>query len=247
MYGLIKDKLPQHIAVIMDGNGRWAQKRRLPRVVGHRRGIDRAREMVEHCLELGIGYLTLYAFSKENWGRPSQEVSTLMSLLDAHLKEELPSMMEKGIRFRAIGDLWELSEALQDRIRETEDKTKDNNRITLSLALSYGGRAEILEAVRKIASDIESGVMSIEDIDEGLFSRYLYTSDMPDPDLLIRTSGEQRISNFLLWQSAYTELYITDVLWPDFTKEELIKAIRDYQQRERRFGLTGEQLRVGVK
>lgn len=247
MYGIIKEKLPKHIAIIMDGNGRWAKMRHLARVVGHKKGIERAREVVEHCLEFGINYLTLYAFSKENWNRPPQEVNSLMALLNKHLIEELPSMMERGIRFIAIGDLWELSPTLQKRIKEVEEKTRYNNRLTLSLALSYGGRAEILNAVKGIVKDAMEGKISIEEIDERLFSRYLYTGDIPDPDLIIRTSGEKRISNFLLWQAAYTEFYVTDCLWPDFKKEDFIMALKDFQQRERRFGLTGDQLRAGTR
>ncbi len=246
-YKLIREKLPRHIAIIMDGNGRWAQKRRLPRVMGHRKGIEKAKEIVDHCLEFGIDNLTFYAFSKENWNRSAQEVKTLMDLLSKHLREELPSMVEKGIRFKAIGDIWELPLRLQKRIRETEEKTKDNMNLNLSLALSYGGRAEILEASRRIARDVKDGSISIEDINEDLFSCYLYTDGTPDPDLLIRTSGEKRISNFLLWQTAYTELYIVDIYWPDFDKEAFLRAVHDFQHRERRFGLTGEQLSAGFK
>ncbi len=247
MEGLVRERLPQHVAIIMDGNGRWARRRHLPRVAGHRKGIERVREIIETCLEIGIGYLTLYAFSKENWRRPSQEVRTLMELLDHHLREELPSMMEKGIRFRAIGDRWELSPHLQELLAHIERRTSSNSNLTLCLALSYGGRAEILKATREIARMVLEGKVSPEEIDEDLFSQHLYTSGIPDPDLLIRTSGEYRISNFLLWQSAYTELYITHTCWPDFDRDAFIRALKDYQQRERRFGLTTEQLRTGVR
>lgn len=247
MEGLVRERLPQHVAIIMDGNGRWARRRHLPRVAGHRKGIERVREIIETSLEIGIRYLTLYAFSKENWRRPSQEVRTLMELLEYHLREELPSMMEKGIQFRAIGDRWELSPPLQELLSEIERRTSSNSNLTLCLALSYGGRAEILKATREIARKVLEGKLQPEEIDEDLFSSHLYTSGIPDPDLLIRTSGEYRISNFLLWQSAYTELYITHTYWPDFNRDAFIKALKDYQQRERRFGLTTEQLRTGVR
>ncbi len=247
MEGLVKEKLPRHVAIIMDGNGRWASRRHLPRVAGHRKGIERAKEVISCCLELGIEYLTLYAFSKENWRRPSQEVRTLMEFLDRHLREEFPSMMERGIRFRAIGDIWELAPHLQKVLRDIEEKTRSNTNLTLCLALSYGGRAEILRATREIARKVLEGKIALEEIDEDLFGRHLYTSDIPDPDLLIRTSGEYRISNFLLWQAAYTELYITHTFWPDFDREAFFRALLDFQQRERRFGLTGEQLRAGIR
>lgn len=247
MGGLIKEKLPRHVAIIMDGNGRWANRRGLPRVAGHRKGIERAKEVINCSLELGIEYLTLYAFSKENWRRPSHEIRTLMEFLDRHLREEFPSMMERGIRFRAIGDLWELPLNLQRMLKEIEEKTSHNYNLTLCLALSYGGRAEILRAVKEIARKVVSKKISIDDIDEDLFAEHLYTYDIPDPDFLIRTSGEYRISNFLLWQAAYTELYTTHTLWPDFDREAFLKALMDFQKRERRFGLTGEQLRAGIR
>lgn len=247
MKSLIKEKLPAHIAIIMDGNGRWAEKRRLNRIMGHRRGIKRARETVDICGEIGIKYLTFYVFSRENWNRPKTEVMILMELLERHLKQEVNILMEKDMRFRAIGNLWELPHRLQDRIKETEEKTADNKGMLLSLALSYSGRGEIVEASKRLARDVKEGKLKEEDIDERLFSQYLYTDGIPDPDLLIRTGREIRVSNFLLWQIAYTEIYLTDVLWPDFKKDELFKAITDFQQRERRFGLTGEQLKTGAR
>lgn len=240
---LIKERLPQHIAIIMDGNGRWAEKRFLGRISGHRRGIDVVKNIVEFCRELGIGHLTLYTFSKENWNRPREEVITLMELLEGHLRNELIKLVKNGIRFKAIGNIWELPANIQKIIREVEDKTRDNGDMVLNLALSYGGRAEIVEAVKKIALEARKGKIDIDDITEEVFAKYLYTAGSPDPDLLVRTSGEFRISNFLLWQMAYTEIYVTDVLWPDFKRQHLIEALLDFQNRERRFGLTGEQLK----
>src|SRR3972149_7401018 len=242
---LVKERLPQHIAIIMDGNGRWAEKRFLGRINGHRRGIEAARDTVEFCRELGIGYLTLYTFSKENWSRPAVEVNALMEMLEQHLKSELPKMMKNNIRFKAIGNQKELSDNVQKTIEDTEEKTRNNDGMVLSLALSYGGRSEIVEAAKKIALEVKQGNIDLDDVDEVAFARHLYTADIPDPDLLIRTSGEFRISNFLLWQVAYTEIYVTDVLWPDFNRQHLVDALLDFQNRERRFGLTREQLKVG--
>ncbi|HBR17627.1 MAG TPA: isoprenyl transferase [Deltaproteobacteria bacterium] len=246
MHELIKERLPQHIAIIMDGNGRWAEKRFLGRINGHRKGIEVVKDIVEFCRELGIGYLTLYTFSKENWNRPVQEVNALMELLEQHLKNELLKLVKNGIRFKAIGNIGELPENIQNIIKEVEAKTKDNKGMVLNLALSYGGRAEIVEAAKKVALEARRGALDIADITEETFARYLYTDSIPDPDLLIRTSGEFRISNFLLWQLAYTEIYVTDVLWPDFNRQHLIEALLDFQNRERRFGLTGKQIKITV-
>lgn len=241
---LIKDRLPQHIAIIMDGNGRWAEKRFLGRINGHRKGIGVVKDIVEFCREIGIAHLTLYAFSKENWNRPVLEVSALMGLLEEHLKSELMMLVKNGIRFKAIGSIRELPDNLQKIVKGVEDKTKNNTGMGLNLALSYSGRDEIVEAAKKISIEAMLGKIAVDDITEDVFEKYLYTAGSPDPDLLIRTSGEFRISNFLLWQMAYTEIYVTDVLWPDFTRQHLIEALLDFQNRERRFGLTGEQVKV---
>ena len=242
MERLNKDKLPTHLAIIMDGNGRWAQKRLLNRVVGHEKGIDAVRRVVRLSRELGIKYLTLYAFSNENWNRPSIEVSALMKILNKYLLKELPEMMENSIRLSAIGRLDLLPTAAQKTLQHCIKETKNNKGMVLNLALSYGGRTEIIDAVRRITSDLDKGTVSAEDITEEMFSSYLYTAGMPDPDFLIRTSGEMRVSNFLLWQIAYAEIYVTDTLWPDFGNEDLITALLDFQKRERRFGLTGTQI-----
>ncbi len=229
--------VPKHLAVIMDGNGRWAKKRILNRVDGHRKGIEAARQIIESSMKLGIKYLTLYTFSKENWNRPKIEVNFLMGLFEKHIKSESSLFIENNIRFKVIGDVRDLPESVREAVKELEDKTISNDGMTLQLALSYSGRDEILEAVKSISNKVKNGEVRVEDIDEELFENNLYTKGVPDPDLLIRTSGESRISNFLLWQLAYTEIHITDVLWPDFTKEDLMVAIRDYGSRERRFGL----------
>lgn len=243
MEKLNKDKLPRHIAIIMDGSGRWAKKRVLNRVYGHQKGVTTVREAVKTCRELGIEVLTLYAFSMENWNRPKGEVNALMHLLKRYLFEELDEMLENNIRLNAIGDLENLPNKVYKVLTDTIEKTKACKGMILNLALSYGGRDDIIHAVRKIISDCESKKIKPENITEGLFSNYLFTAGIPDPDLLIRTSGEHRISNFLLWQMAYTEIYITDTLWPDFKKEDLIEAILDFQSRERRFGLTSTQIK----
>ncbi|MBI5643788.1 MAG: isoprenyl transferase [Deltaproteobacteria bacterium] len=237
---LAKDKLPRHIAIIMDGNGRWAKQRLLNRINGHRKGIDAARDTVRFCREIGIEYLTLYTFSKENWNRPAHEVSMLMRFLESHLKGEEKSLVENNIRFKAIGNIADLPEGVRAVVDGLEEKTRYNSGMVLQLALSYSGREEITKAAREIAQKVYTGALRPEDITEDLFKSFLYTGNAPDPDLLIRTSGEKRISNFLLWQLAYTEIYITDVLWPDFTLSHLEDAIRDYQGRERRFGLVKE-------
>jgi undecaprenyl diphosphate synthase len=241
-----KGNLPEHIAIIMDGNGRWAKQRRLPRISGHKVGMDSVREIITFSREIGIKVLTLYAFSQENWKRPQSEVSALMRLLQEYLRKELKTMIEKGIRFRAIGETEKLPPKAQEIINNAIEKTSENKDLILNVALSYGGRSEIVEAVKKVLTDIENGKVSVDGLDETIFENYLNTSGLPDPDLLIRTSGEKRISNFLLWQSAYTEFYFTDTLWPDFRKKDMLLAILDYQQRERRFGLTREQIRRGL-
>ena len=242
MMEIDKEKLPHHIAIIMDGNGRWAKKKSLSRIRGHMKGIDAVREVVTACRELGIKILTLYAFSVENWKRPKDEVSALMTLLKEYLLKEVEEMLQNDIRLLAIGRLEDLPSEVQQTLRETMKKTEDRTGMILNLALSYGGRSEILQAVQRILRDCQKGKMAAEKINFQKFSDYLWTRGMPDPDLLIRTSGEFRISNFLLWQIAYTELYVTETLWPDFNREELLKAISDYQSRERRFGMTSEQL-----
>lgn len=243
---VLKGKLPEHVAIIMDGNGRWAKQRRLPRISGHKVGMESVREIITVSREIGIKVLTLYAFSQENWKRPQTEVKALMELLQEYLSREMKIMIEKGIRFRAIGELEKLPPKAQEIINDAIKKTSQNRDLILNVALSYGGRTEIIEAVKRIISDFEGGKLSVNNLNETLFENYLDTSGLPDPDLLIRTSGEKRISNFLLWQSAYTEFYFTDTLWPDFRKKEMLLAILNYQQRERRFGLTREQVRRGL-
>ncbi len=237
-----QQKLPRHIAIIMDGNGRWAKKKNLNRISGHIKGVDAVREIIKACREMGIKVLTLYAFSIENWRRPRDEVMALMGLLKEYLLKERNEMLQNNIRLSAIGRLEDLPLDVQRTLRETMKRTEQCDGMVLNLALSYGGRSEILHAVQGILSDFKEGKIKPEEINVQRFSQYLWTSGMPDPDLLIRTSGEFRISNFLLWQIAYTELYVTETLWPDFDRRELQKAIVDYQSRERRFGLTSEQL-----
>lgn len=239
---LIKEKLPKHIAIIMDGNGRWAKKQGNLRIFGHKSGVNGVRESSEACAELGIDYLTLYAFSTENWNRPKLEVTALMELLISTINSEIKTLSENNIRLNAIGQLDDLPGKAQKKLLEAIDKTKNNTGLTLTLALSYSSKTEIVNAVKKIAADCVKVKLNPDEISEKTIESYLFTSDMPDVDLLIRTSGEQRISNFLLWQIAYSELYFTDVLWPDFNREELYKAIYSYQARERRYGLTSEQL-----
>jgi len=240
MDDITKGDLPRHIAIIMDGNGRWARKRILNRINGHRKGISVARDTVRYCRELGIGYLTLYTFSKENWRRPAAEVKLLMKLLENHLKEEEKTLLENNIRLKVIGNVDDLPVSVQKVVSGIEERTGGNDGMVLHLALSYSGRQEITEAAKRLARMAASGEITPEEIDPGMLASGLYTAGEPDPDLLIRTSGEMRISNFLLWQLAYTEIYVTDVLWPDFTREHLVEAIRDYQKRERRFGLVKE-------
>ncbi len=230
------DKLPGHVAVIMDGNGRWAKKRMMNRVNGHEKGSETVRTIVSACRELGIGVLTLYAFSTENWDRPKSEVNALMGLLEKFIKQELPTLLEKGIRLNVIGQTHRLPSQVQEQINMSIDRTAGNSAMVLNLALSYGAREEITNAVRQIAQKIESGELKSNSIDAGTIQDHLYTGRLPDPDLLIRTGGEYRVSNFLLWQIAYTELYISDTLWPDFSKEEFFHILKNYQERDRRFG-----------
>ena len=229
-------QLPEHVAIIMDGNGRWAERKGLNRIRGHRKGADTVRKIVTFSREIGIRWLTLYAFSEENWKRPSSEVQGLMTLLNRFLKNELKEMQKNGIQLRTIGRTERLPKSTRQILQDTIEKTSSNSDMTLTLALSYGGRQEILDAILKIVSQVQENKISASDITEKLVSNSLYTSGMPDPDLLIRTSGEYRISNFLLWQISYSEIYITQTLWPDFGENEYKKALRDYQMRDRRFG-----------
>ncbi|MFD0965131.1 isoprenyl transferase [Pseudofulvibacter geojedonensis] len=240
---LDKNRIPNHIAIIMDGNGRWAKKRGLLRVLGHEKGANAVKEAIKGAGEAGIKHLTLYAFSTENWNRPKEEVDKLMNLLVSSLKKEFKTLNKNKIRLNAIGNLHELPQKAQNELKEVIEKTKNNENLTLTLALSYGSRAELLNSVKNIATKVKNNIISVENIDESIINEHLYTQNLPDVDLLIRTSGEQRISNFLLWQIAYAELYFTDILWPDFKKEHLFKALINYQNRERRFGKTSEQLK----
>lgn len=232
----------QHLAIIMDGNGRWAKQRGLPRIAGHNEGVKTVLKVVDECLSLGIHYLSLFAFSSENWGRPQQEVDALMGLLLQFLASQREKMLSAGIRLRVIGDRERLSESVRRELNDAELETAAGTNLTLVLALSYGGRDEILRAAKKMAGQVLAGDASLNDFDNERFSALLDTGDIPEPDLLIRTSGEKRISNFMLWQAAYAELYFTDVLWPDFGAAELRQALEDYRSRKRRFGLTDDQL-----
>ena len=236
------ETLPKHIAIIMDGNGRWAKEKGRLRVFGHENGTRSVRTTVECCAKLGIKHLTLYAFSTENWNRPKLEVKTLMQLLISSLKKEMNTMQKNSIRLNAIGNLEHLPTRVREELLHVIDETKNNTLMTLTLALSYGSRDELVNATRQICEKVKNNKISVENIDEPLINQHLYTQNLPDVDLLIRTSGEKRISNFLLWQIAYAELYFTDVYWPDFTNENLFEAIINYQKRERRFGKTSEQL-----
>jgi len=236
-------QVPNHIAIIMDGNGRWAEQKRLPRVLGHRKGVETVQTVVDACLELGVNCLTLYAFSSENWGRPYEEVEALMGLLKSYLKKELKQLDKRGIRLMAIGELERLPDPISEVLKEIMEKTAGNDRMILNLALSYGSRDELTRTVRKLAQKVSDGLLDADAISESTIDAELDTAGIPDPDLLIRTSGEMRISNFLLWQIAYTELYFTDALWPDFSRDHLLKAVEEYTSRQRRFGLTGAQLR----
>ncbi|MEE8580313.1 MAG: isoprenyl transferase [Myxococcota bacterium] len=241
------DHVPRHVAIVMDGNGRWAEARGLPRNEGHRAGLESVRAVVRAAHELGVEYLTLYAFSLENWSRPKGEVGELMRLLEYYLEAEMEEVMRNGIRVRPIGRLDRLPASTRQKVEDVVARTADNREMTLVFALSYGGRAEIVDAARKLMREAEVGKMDPERLDEKIFAAYLYEPDLPDPDLLIRSGAERRVSNFLLWQIAYTEIYTTDLMWPDFRKSHLVDAILDYQQRERRFGLTSAQVRAGDK
>lgn len=236
-------QIPKHIAIIMDGNGRWAEQRHLPRILGHRKGVETVQRVVDACLEMEVGCLTLYAFSSENWGRPSDEVDALMGLLGSYLKKELSQLHERGIRLVAIGELERLPDPISKVLEGIMTQTADNDRMVLNLALSYGSRNELTRAMQKLGHKVAEGTLDAESITESDIASALDTVGLPDPDLLIRTSGEMRISNFLLWQMAYAELYFTEALWPDFSREHLQKAIEEYNSRQRRFGLTGAQLR----
>jgi len=229
--------LPRHVAIIMDGNGRWARERGLPRIEGHRRGAESVREIVRVSGELGVEYLTLYAFSIENWNRPKPEVSALMRLLEFYLKEEIAELNKSNVRLAAIGRVHELPASAQKQLEKSIAALKKNTGLTLVLALSYGGRAEIVDAVRSICREVKDGRLNAANVDEKVISQHLYTRSIPDPDLLIRTSGEMRVSNFLLWQISYAEIYVTETLWPDFRKAAYLKALEDYSGRDRRFGL----------
>ena len=235
--------LPNHLAIIMDGNGRWAKKQGLLRALGHKKGTKSVKTTIETCAKLGVEFLTLYAFSTENWNRPKLEVETLMKLLIKSLKKELKTLQDNNIKLNAIGNLEKLPKSAHDELLDVIDKTKKNTRMTLTLALSYGSREEIVNAVRNICDKVKNNIISIDTIDDSIINEHLYTRNLPEVDLLIRTSGEHRISNFLLWQIAYAELYFTDVLWPDFKEQDLYEAIISYQKRERRFGKTSEQIK----
>lgn len=239
-------EIPKHIAIIMDGNGRWAKKRGLPRVAGHKRGVDTVKDIVEACAEIGVKYLTLYTFSTENWKRPKEEVSTLMRLLLNSLKDRVDELCENDIKLTTIGDTDALPYEVQKQLKADIERTKNNKKMVLNLALSYSGRWEILEAVKKISRAVEKGDIKADEINEQLFSKFLTTKDLPDPDLVIRTSGEFRVSNFLLWQIAYSEFVITDIYWPDFNRHHLYESIRAFQKRERRFGKVSEQIKKEV-
>lgn len=233
---LKRGRLPEHIAIIMDGNGRWARKRGLPRISGHTAGVRTVKRVVRAAGEIGLKFLTLYTFSTENWKRPREEVSAIMKLLEVTTRREINELDKNNVRLITTGRIEELSPRRRAILEKATRKTKGNTGLTLNLALSYSGRIEILDAIKRIAQDVKNSKVKMKNINESLFSEYLYTKDLPDPDLLIRTSGEMRISNFLLWQTSYTELYITEVLWPDFSVEDFYRAISDYQDRERRFG-----------
>ena len=238
-----KKNLPKHLSIIMDGNGRWAKQKGLLRAMGHENGTKSVKATIEACARLGIEFLTLYAFSTENWNRPKLEVETLMKLLVKYLKKELKTLKDNNIKLNAIGNLEKLPKSAQKELLDVIEATKDNSRMTLTLALSYGSREEIINAVRNISHKVKNNIISIDTIDDSIINEHLYTQNLPDVDLLIRTSGEHRISNFLLWQIAYAELYFTDVLWPDFKEHHLYEAIISYQKRERRFGKTSEQIK----
>lgn len=241
---LDSQRIPQHIAIIMDGNGRWAKQHNKPRVYGHHQGVESVREVVEACKEFGVKYLTIYAFSTENWNRPETEVNALMELLIRTIRKETPELNSKHVRIRMIGDVNALPQDCRMELDEAMQLTEKNDDLHLTLALSYSGRWEITHAIQQIAAKVQAGILHAEDIDEHTISAHLNTADIPDPELIIRTSGEYRISNYLLWQSAYAEFYFTPTLWPDFNRNELLKALLDYQSRERRFGKISEQIKM---
>ena len=239
---IAKNNVPNHIAIIMDGNGRWAKLKGKPRVFGHKNGVTSVRQVIEACAEININYLTLYAFSTENWNRPKLEVKTLMALLVSSLKKELKTLQKNNIKLNTIGNLESLPKKAQKELAEVIEKTKNNSTLTLTLALSYGSREEIVNVIKNISKKVVNNELRVEEINEKIINNHLYTFSLPDVDFMIRTSGEKRISNFLLWQMAYAELYFTDTFWPDFRKENLFKAVLEYQNRERRFGKTSEQI-----
>jgi undecaprenyl diphosphate synthase len=234
--------IPEHIAIIMDGNGRWAKNRNLPRAAGHKRGVETVREMVQSCISLGVKYLTLYTFSTENWKRPQKEISMLMRLMVKSLQNETNELNQNNVKITSIGNTESLPKIVQKELEQAKKITENNTQLVLNLAISYSGRWEVIEAVKKIARDHANGLIKLSDIDEQLVSSKLNTGEMPDPDLMIRSGGEHRISNFLIWQIAYSELYVNNILWPDFKCKHLIEAIEDYQKRERRFGLISDQI-----
>ena len=238
------ENLPKHIGIIMDGNGRWARRRSFPRVEGHRKGAKTVEKVVSFCRKIRISALTLYSFSMENWNRPQLEVDALMTLLDEYINDELERMIKENIRFNTIGQIGNLPQSIQKLVSKAQEMTRENDGLILTLALSYGSRNEMVTAIKEMVKEVQCGLLNLEDIDPQLVSQYLYTSDLPEVDLLIRTGGEYRLSNFLLWQSAYAELSFTDVLWPEFNEEQLLEIILDFQRRERRFGLTEEQIKV---
>ena len=237
-----REKLPRHVAIIMDGNGRWAEHRNLPRFAGHRAGVETVRSVVQMSGELGIEAVTLFAFSSENWRRPKKEVGLLMDLFLTALEREVKKLHETGVRLRVVGELSAFPKKLQQRIRDAMDRTRDNQGLTLNIAANYGGKWDITQAVRKLAEQVAAGKLNSQDIDEQSIAEHLSLSDLPEPDLFIRTGGEQRISNFLIWQLAYTELYFTHILWPDFDREEYARALQSFASRQRRFGQTGAQI-----
>ncbi len=238
-------RIPRHVAIIMDGNGRWAKQRSKPRLYGHKVGVDSVQTIVESASELGVEVLTLYAFSTENWKRPADEVGGLMGLLKTYLQRELSRMLKNRIRLTCIGDIEKLPKDVRDVLQKTITDTAENDKLTLNLALSYGGRAELIRAIRTIATEVSAGDINTDDIDENLIDNHLYTAGLPEPDLLIRTGGEARLSNFLLWQASYAEIYFTDVMWPEFREQAFADAIAEYQGRERRFGRTSAQIKSG--
>lgn len=237
------DNLPKHLAIIMDGNGRWAKQQGFLRAFGHENGTKSVKETIKTCAKIGIEFLTLYAFSTENWNRPKLEVDALMKILINSLRKELTTLQENNIKLNAIGNLEKLPKSAQKELMDVIEKTKNNTRLTLTLALSYGSREELVNAIKIISNKVKNNIISIDSLDDSIINEHLYTQNLPDVDLLIRTSGEHRISNFLLWQIAYAELYFTDVLWPDFKEQDLYEAIISYQKRERRFGKTSEQIK----